>query len=393
MPIGTVPRHLPLMLGFLIAIGPVSVDMYLPAFPTIAHNFHDKAAPALTLAAYFVGLAFGQMMQGPLSDRIGRRVPILFGLVLYTLASFGCAAAWDTVSLSLFRVLAAFGGSASVVIPRAMVRDVSDGAAAALLYSKLMLVMGVAPIIAPILGSGVVLVASWRVIFLVAAAYGIVALWLVWRHLPDTLPPSRRSLIGVRSIIVRYGEICVERGFITHAVVGTFTVSAMFAYIAGTPAVFINHYHWSPTGYAAMFATNAAAYIAFNQLNPRLVARFGIRPVITVAVYSLLATTSALMVFSILPLGALPIMAALFASEFGFGLIMPSSMVGALSRHQSHAGSASALMGTIQYCGGAIAGALVGLYANGTAGPMAVTMLACAALAALVAAFRPKMTI
>ena len=385
-----VPRRLPLMLGFLIAIGPVSVDMYLPAFPTIARNFHDEAAPALTLAAYFIGLACGQMMQGPFSDRKGRRMPIMLGLSIYTVASLGCAASWGTVSLSVFRALAAFGGSAAIVIPRAMVRDVSDGAAAALLFSKLMLVMGVAPIIAPILGSGVVLVASWRVIFLLAALYGVVALWLVWRHLPDTLPLSRRSLIGVRSIIDRYGDICLDRGFITHAVVGMFTVSAMFAYIAGTPAVFINHYHWSPTGYAALFATNAAAYIFFNQLNPRLVARFGIRPVITVAVSSLLLTTGALMAFALLPFGALPIMAALFASEFGFGLIMPSSMVGALSRHQAHAGSASALMGTIQYCGGAIAGALVGLYANGTARPMAVTMLGCAALAALVAAFRPR---
>jgi DHA1 family bicyclomycin/chloramphenicol resistance-like MFS transporter len=386
---GSPPRRLPLLLGFLIAIGPVSVDMYLPAFPTIARQFHDDAAPQLTLAAYFIGLGIGQMMQGPLSDRVGRRLPILLGLALYTLASLGCAAAWSTASLSAFRVLAAFGGSAAVVIPRAMVRDVADGAAAATLFSRLTLVMGVAPIIAPILGSGVVLFASWRMIFLLAALYGIVAITLVWRFLPDTLPLARRSLIGFRSILIRYGEIALDRGFISHAFAGTFAMSAMFAYIGGSPGIFIKHYHWSPTGYAALFATNAAAYIGFSQINPLLVGRFGIRPIITIAILGLLGAAALLMSFAPAAAGAPSIMAGLFLCEFGFGLILPNTMVGALSRHQAHAGSASALMGTIQYCGGAVAGALVGLYADGTARPMALTMLVCAILAAIAAALRP----
>ncbi len=387
---GPLPRRLPLLLGFLIAIGPVSVDMYLPAFPTIAQQFHDKAAPQLTLAAYFIGLGIGQMIQGPLSDRIGRRMPILCGLALYTLASLGCAAAWSAASLSAFRVLAALGGSAAIVIPRAMVRDVADGAAAATLFSRLTLVMGVAPIIAPILGSAVVLFASWRVIFLLAAVWGIVAITLVWRFLPDTLPLSRRSLIGPRSIVIRYGEIAMDRGFITHAFAGTFAVSAMFAYIGGSPGVFIKHYHWSPTGYAMLFAINAAAYIGFSQINPLLVNRFGIRPIITIAVAGLLCAAILLMSFAVTAAGPLPIMAGLFLCEFGFGLILPNTMVGALSRHQAHAGSASALMGTIQYGGGAIAGALVGLYANGTALPMALIMLVCAVLATIAAALRPR---
>ena len=383
------PRHLPLLLGFLIAIGPVSVDMYLPAFPTIARQFHDTAAPQLTLAAYFVGLGIGQLFQGPFSDRIGRRLPILAGLAIYTLASLGCALAWNTASLSAFRFLAACGGSAAIVIPRAMVRDVADGPAAALLFSRLTLVMGVAPIIAPILGSAVVLFASWRLIFVIVALYGVVAIALVARHLPDTLPLERRSLIDFRSVLLRYGEIALDRSFLSHAMVGTFAVSAMFTYIGGSPSIFIGHYRWSPTGYAALFATNAAAYIGFSQINPRLVMRFGIRPIITVAVCTLLLSAIALMGFALSPLGAFAIMAGLFACEFGFGLILPNTMVGALSRHQAHAGSASALMGTIQYAGGAIAGTLVGVYADGSARPMALIMLVCATLAAVAAALRP----
>ncbi|OYV33140.1 MAG: Bcr/CflA family drug resistance efflux transporter, partial [Acidocella sp. 20-61-6] len=152
-----VTKKLPLLLGFLIAVGPLSTDMYLPAFPQIAVDFHNQAAPQISLAAYFVGLAFGQMTIGALSDRLGRRSPLLVGLVIYTLASIGCAFCWSVSSLAVFRFLAALGCSAGVVVPRAMVRDLADGPAAAKLFSKLVLVMGVAPIVAPMLGAMVVL--------------------------------------------------------------------------------------------------------------------------------------------------------------------------------------------------------------------------------------------
>jgi DHA1 family bicyclomycin/chloramphenicol resistance-like MFS transporter len=387
------PRRLPLLLGFLIAIGPVSVDMYLPAFPTIARDFHDPAGPGLTLAAYFAGLAIGQMTQGPFSDRAGRRLPILLGLTIYTIASLGCALAWNTDSLSAFRLLAAFGGSASVVIPRAMVRDVADGPAAAMLFSKLMLVMGVAPIIAPIIGSAVVSVGSWRWIFVIAAAYGIIALALVWFKLPDTLPTARRSLIGFRSILRRYGQIATDCAFLTNALTGTFAIGALFAYLTGTPGVFIGQFHWRPLAYAALFGANAAIYIAFNQWNPHLVARVGLRPVISASILLLLAGTIALTAAAVLGSGAIPIVLALFICQASYGFALPSTMVAALSRHQAHAGSASALMGTWQYLGGAITGAVVGGFADGTARPMAITMLGCAALAVFAGRFRPKNSI
>jgi DHA1 family bicyclomycin/chloramphenicol resistance-like MFS transporter len=349
------------------------------------------AAPQISLAAYFVGLAIGQMTQGALSDRLGRRAPLLAGLVIYTVASLGCALCWSVESFSVFRLLAALGCSAGVVIPRAMVRDLADGPAAAKLFSKLMLVMGVAPIVSPMVGSAVVELASWRMIFVVAALYGALAVFVTWRFLPDTLPPARRTRIGLVPVIMRYTVIFRERAFLSHAMTGAFTSACLFAYLAATPQIFIGEFGWTTAEYALLFGACAVAYIGYNQLNPLLVNRFGVRNVITAAVSVLLVACLGLAAVAWHPEGPFAIVALLLLSEFGFGLVMPCAMVGALSRHQAHAGSASALLGTLQYTGGAIAGILVGLLADGTAGPMAVTMLLCALGAMLAASLRPSL--
>ena len=189
---------------------------------------------------------------------------------------------WNVQSFIVFRFLAALGCSAGLVIPRAMVRDLADGPAAAKMFSQLMLVMGVAPIVAPMLGALVVIGgASWRVIFLAASLYGVLAVAAIWFLLPDTLPVERRTRIGVIPVIVRYGAIFRERAFLTHALIGAFTSACLFAYLAATPQIFIGHFGWSTGGYAALFGLNSFAYIGYNQLNPGLVQRFGIAPVIT----------------------------------------------------------------------------------------------------------------
>ena len=386
-----VTTKLPLLLGFLIAVGPVSTDMYLPAFPEIAREFHNSAAPQYSLAAYFIGLAIGQMTQGALSDRLGRRVPLLAGLVLYTLASIGCWLSWSVASLVVFRFLSALGASAGTVIPRAMVRDLADGPQAAKLFSKLMLVMGVAPITAPMLGAVMVGWFSWRVIFAVCAVYGVAAVALTWRFLPDTLPRERRTIIGAMASLIRYGGIFRERAFLTHAAIGAATSACLFAYLSATPQIFIGEYGWSSAGYAALFGVNSVAYIGYSQLNPALVNRFGIAPVISFSVAVLLAATLYLVALALHPQGALPIAAGLLAAEIGFGLLTPCAVVGAFSRHQAHAGSASALLGTMQYAGGAISGLAVGVLADGTARPMAFAMLGCAIIALLAALRRPSL--
>jgi DHA1 family bicyclomycin/chloramphenicol resistance-like MFS transporter len=387
-----VTHKLPYLLGFLIAVGPVSTDMYLPAFPQIAREFHSTAAPQYSLAAYFIGLAIGQMTQGALSDRLGRRVPLLAGLTLYTIATIGCWLSWDVTSLVVFRFLTALGASAGTVIPRAMVRDLADGPAAAKLFSKLMLVMGVAPITAPMLGAAVVDWFSWRVIFALCAVYGVAAVWLAWAYMPDTLPRERRTIIGPVQVLIRYGRIFRERGFLAHACVSAANSACLFAYLSATPQIFIGGYGWSSAGYAALFGVNSVAYIAYNQLNPALVNRFGVANVINFGIVALLASTLYLAALALHPMGALPIAGGLLMAEIGFGLLTPCAMVGALSRHQAHAGSASALLGTMQYGGGAVAGLAMGLLADGTARPMAFAMLGCALLALLAALYRPRLS-
>jgi DHA1 family bicyclomycin/chloramphenicol resistance-like MFS transporter len=387
-----ITKNLPFLLGLLIAVGPVATDMYLPAFPAIAAEFHNQAAPQYSLASYFVGLALGQMTQGVLSDRFGRRAPLLAGMVVYTLASIGCWLSWSVDSLVVFRFLTALGCSAGVVIPRAMVRDLADGPKAAKLFSQLMLVMGVAPICAPMLGAGFVAYLSWRMIFAACALYGLVCLLLTWRYIPDTLPPERRISLAPGAAVLRYARIFREPAFLSHACIGGFTSACLFAYLAATPQIFIDEYGWHTAGYAALFGVNSMAYIGYSQLNPALVNRFGIAPVISVAALIMLLGCIGLGALALHPLGALPIAAGLLVCEVGFGLLTPCAMVGALSRHQAHAGSASALLGTMQYTGGAIAGLAVGVLADGTSRPMAFAMLGCAIAVLLAAACRPRLS-
>jgi DHA1 family bicyclomycin/chloramphenicol resistance-like MFS transporter len=386
-----VTKNLPALLGFLIAIGPVSTDMYLPAFPAIAHDLGSVAAPQYSLAAYFTGLAIGQMTVGALSDRLGRRTPLLVGLLIYTLGTIGCLMSWDMHSLVVFRFISALGAAAGTILPRAMVRDLADGPQAAKLLSKLMLVMGVAPITAPMLGAFVVAFFSWRMIFGFCALYGVAALVLTWLYLPDTLPIARRTRLGMGAVLVRYAGILSERAFLTHAGVGAFTAATLFAYLAGTPQIFITIYGWHATGYALLFGFNSMAYIGFSQINPGLVTRFGIAPIISFASVAMLIPCLALAILALHPRGAMAIAGGLLLCEGGFGLLTPNALVGAMSRHQAHAGSASALFGTLQYSGGALAGLLVGVLADGSAKPMAFVMLACAGAALLSARARPHL--
>lgn len=386
-----VTSKLPILLGFLIAVGPVSTDMYLPAFPAMAIDLHNQAAPQYSLASYFLGLACGQMMWGALSDRIGRRFPLLSGMVLYIAATLGCTLSWNTESLVVFRFLTALGASAGLVIPRATVRDLADGPAAAKLMSKLVLVMGVAPICAPMLGAVCMTFFGWRFIFALCTLYGVAAFVCAWFYLPDTLPVERRTKLGVGSVVVRYVEILRERGFLTHAIINASVCACLFAYLSGSPQIFETQFGWSSTDYAIFFGINSIFYIGYSQLNPILVNRFGIAPVITAMCGWQIFGTALLVILALFPHGALALAGSLTLCELAFGLLFPCCMVGALSRHQAHAGSAAALLGTLSYCGGALAGVGVGVLADGTARPMAMVMLGCAVIAALVACYRPRL--
>ena len=386
------PSWLPALLGLLAAVGPISTDMYLPAFPAIEAALGGRPGTAqVTLATWFLGLAIGQITQGTLSDRFGRRAPLIAGTALYTLASVGCALAPDLATLAAMRFLAAIGGSASMVIPRAIVRDLSDGHAAARMMSQLMLVMGVAPILAPTLGGFVLATLGWQAIFWLVALYGAICGVVVWRIMPETLAPLRRQHLGFVEQFTRYRAILMDRSFITHAGIGGFALFGLFGYLGGAPGVFIDSFHLTPALFGMLFGACAAGFIAASQVNPHAVRRFGAGRVIRLAVRVYVAATLGMTIVALVGAGpwwtvALPVL----LSMMSMGFLLPNATVGALSRQAGHAGSASALMGTMQFCLGAVSGLLVGVLADGTARPMAIMMLLGACGAAAADLCRPK---
>lgn len=364
------------LLGFIIAVGPVSVDMYLPAFAQIGQRF-GSAVPQLTLASYFAGFALGQLLQGLLADRFGRRAALAAGLGLYTLASLACAGAQTGLEFCAFRALAAFGAAASVVVPRAMVRDIADGREAGTLMSDVLLVMSVAPVVAPVLGSLLLRIAGWRVIFVVAALYGVACLYLLARHVPETLAADRRSL-GLREAARSYGKVLREPRFLLDATIGALGMAALFAYLAGAPTVFMTQHGVSPSTFAMLLAALGILMIGFFRFNSWLVRHRGVSFALTVGIVGwvlgglilcALAWTRAASVAALF--------AALLVFVFGYSFIPSNAQVGALSAHAERAATATSLMSTLQYGAGALAGALIGALADGTARPMAAIILGC----------------
>ena len=382
------------MLGFLTAVGPLSTDMYLPAFPAIEASYGAPEGTAqITLAAWFAGLAIGQLTQGSLADRFGRRGPLIAGLALYTLASAACALAPTLGWLTAMRAVAAFGGSASMVLPRAVVRDLADGHAAARLMAQLMLVMGVAPILAPTLGGLLLGVASWHVIFWFAAAHGGISVLLVSRLLPETLPHNRRIRLGVAGLLSRYLEVLRERTFFLNVAIGGCALFALFAYLGGSPPVYLQLYRLPPPVYGVLFGLCAAGYIAGAQINPVLLRRFGASRVLRAFVRLYLAANLLLTGFAFAGgFGVVSVFVPIFLGMSCMGFITPNTTVAALSRHATHAGSASALMGTIQFLLAAVSGSVVGLLTDGTARPMAALMLLGATCAVVADALRTRQT-
>lgn len=371
------PRWLPLLLGFLQAVGPVSIDMYLPAFPTIERGFHAAPGAAqVTLATWILGLSVGQLAMGALADRFGRRAPLLFGTLLYSVASAGCALAPSMAWLAAWRFVAAIGASASMIVPRAMVRDLSDGHDAARLMAQLILILGAAPVLAPSLGGLVLQFANWRDIFWIMTGYGSLGLLLSFWKLPDTLPVPQRVKLHPAAMLLRYRAILTERSFITHALVLSFVSFALFAYLGGMPGVFIEHFGLSPARFAIVFGLVAACYILCSQLNVYLTRWLGLNRSLHVTTAGYLVLTSALVLMAVMHRSTPLAMGALLAAAQGLtGFIGPTATVGALTRHAAHAGSASALLGTMQFLIGSSSGFLIAWISGGAVLPMVGLML------------------
>jgi MFS transporter, DHA1 family, multidrug resistance protein len=363
---------LELILGMLTAFAPLSIDMYLPALPQIGGELHvSTAAVQLTLATFFVGLALGQFGAGPLIDRFGRTKPLYAGLAVYVLGSAGCALAPSVAALSAFRFLQALGGAVAIVVPRAVVRDVQSGAGAARMMSRLVLVMGVAPILAPLLGGALLDTFGWRSIFWTLAGAGLVSLAAVLFTLPETAPP--RS--GHAPRLPPFGELLRDTSFVGHALAGGMVQSAMFAYIAGSSFVYITLYHVPPSQFGWFFGANAAGLIFNSQVNRRLLGPYTPSQLLQWAVRGALLASALIWTAAFTGWGGLWGMAGtLFLLMSTLGFIVPNATALALENHGKRAGIASALLGCLQFTLAALAAWAVSATHNGTPVPMATVI-------------------
>ena len=378
--------RLVIVLGSVNAIGPLSIDMYLPAFPQIADSLDTSAAAVgLTLTACVAGLALGQLLVGPLSDRLGRRMPLIVAMAGYAVASVACAVAPSAPVLMGLRFLQGFAGAGGVVIARAVVRDLYSGAAAVRLFSSLMLVTGLAPILAPLLGAQILGLTSWRGIFGVLAVLAALIAVLVALGLRETLAPERRSHEGLRMTLATMRRLLADRWFVGHALAGGLGFGALFAYISGSSFVLQGIYGVSPQLYSVLFAMNGLGLIGGSQVNARLVGRFPAAQLLRAGLLSIAASAATLLAVVLAGgLGVWAVLVPMFVIVSSMSFVLPNSTALALADHAAEAGTASALLGVCQFLIGALVAPLVGAGGTECAVPMAAVMTA-AALAALVA--------
>ncbi|MCX4761511.1 multidrug effflux MFS transporter [Streptomyces sp. NBC_01275] len=388
-----------LVLGGLTATPPLSMDMYLPALPEVTRALHAPAATVqLTLTACLAGMALGQLVVGPMSDRWGRRRPLLIGLAVYVVATALCALAPTVELLTAFRLLQGLAGAAGIVIARAVVRDLYDGVAMARFFSTLMLISGVAPVIAPLIGAQILRTTDWRGVFALLTVVGLALAGLVWARLPETLPVGERHAGGVGEALRSMRRLLADRYFTGYLLTGGFAFAALFAYISASPFVVQEIYGASPQTFGLLFGVNSVGLVLVGQLNGKvLVGRVRLDRVLGVglAVVVLAAAALLLMAAGVFgEVGLVPVAAGLFVLMSAMGVTLPNAQTLALLRVRHSAGSASALLGTSSFLIGAVASPLVGIAGEHTAVPMAVVQLAAAlvALACFMGMCRPWTT-
>jgi MFS transporter, DHA1 family, multidrug resistance protein len=370
--------QLVLVLGALIALGPMTIDMYLPAFPALAADLHaSDSAIQLTLTGMLGGLAFGQLVIGPLSDAFGRKRPLVTGLLVHAVTSMLAAAAPSIFLLASVRVLQGFAGAAISVVAMAIVRDLFSGYAVARLMSRLMLVIGLAPILAPSIGGIILEWTSWRGIFGVLAAIAVVLTFVAVLGVRETLPIERRRPANLRATLATYRGLIADRAFLALVFIGGFMMSAMFAYVAGSSFVLQDGYGLSELAFGLVFGLNAAGLTIASQLNPLLIRRFGVLNVLSGAMITGVLSASALVVAGLTGAGGLAgVLVPLALVVASAGLSLPNTPALALTRHGEAAGTAAAMLGAVQFGVGALVAPLVGLFGSTTATPMGLVMVA-----------------
>ncbi|WP_076971022.1 multidrug effflux MFS transporter [Streptomyces sparsogenes] len=371
------------ILGGLNAVPPLSMDMYLPALPEVTGALHSPAATVqLTLTACLAGMALGQLVVGPMSDKWGRRRPLLIGMVIYVVATAICAFAPTIELLIAFRLLQGLAGAAGIVISRAVVRDLYDGAEMARFFSTLMLISGVAPVAAPLIGGQILRLTDWRGVFVVLTVVGVLLTAVVWRRLHETLPPERRHGGGVGQALRTMRGLLADRVFTGYMLAGSFAFAALFAYVSGSAFVVQEIYGASPQTFSLLFGLNSIGLVAVGQLNGKVLAgrvNLDVALAVGLAAITLSAVALCLMAAGVFgDTGLVPMAAGLFVLMSAMGLAMPNTNTQALMRTKHAAGSASALLGTSSFLVGAVASPLVGIAGEHTAVPMTVVQLVCA---------------
>lgn len=372
-----------LILGALAALGPFSIDMYLPAFPAIAGDMGvETSKVGLSLTSYFIGISLGQFIYGPLIDRYGRKKPILIGLSLYLVASILCFLSFEVEHLIVARFIQALGGCVGMVASRAIIKDVFKPEEIAKTFSMIALVMGVAPIIAPTVGGLIVAALSWKAVFITLAILAAIVFLLVFIRLPETRGADPSVSMKPKDVVSNYFAALKIEGFIAYTLAGSFSMATMFAYIAGSPFVFMKLRGMTESQYAWIFGLNALGILLGSQFNRLALNRYSSEQICRACVLTILATTSVLLIGnSMFDMHIYLIQACLFLTLFALGFINPNTTALALNKcSPRNAGTASAIMGAIQMMSGAAMTGFVSVLHNGTSVPMMAGMFTAALL-------------
>ncbi len=376
-----------ILLGALTALGPFTIDLYLPAFPQLEADFATSAAMIqLTLTGTMIGFAIGQLVVGPLSDKVGRRVPLISVTALHVLASVAAAIAPDLILLGGARVVMGIGAAAGGVVAMAIVRDLFGGRRLVVMLSRLALVSGVAPVVAPLIGSALLAVMPWRGIFVVLAGYGFVMLVAALIVLPETLPRERRQERGSSTVLQRYRSVFSDRVFVGVLIIGGMTFSGLFSYLSASPFLFQQTHGLDPQAYGLLFAANSIGVVGGVQAASRLAARFGPQWVMAFSTVMLLISGTAIIVCDQVGAGFWGTVIPLWLFMTACGFTFPCVQVLALDRHGKAAGTAASVLGASNNGVAAIISPAVGLISTGsgiTATTMAIVMVGCAVIAIL----------
>jgi len=372
-------------LGLVAALAPLSIDMYLPSFPTIAAELGATAAQIqLTLSGYMIGFTLGQLAYGPLSDRFGRKYVLLSGITLYVAMTILCATAGDAETLAIFRFFQAIGGGAGTVLSRAIIRDRYDGAQMAKVMSLMLTIILFAPMIAPVIGGYVLVWFGWRAVFWTLVIFGVAAILVILFGIRESLPPERRTTPGVKPVLRGYAAVLTHRQAIGYVLAGGITFGALFAFLSGAPFVFIEYYGVAPEHLGFIFTLNVLGVMGGGWLNSKLVVTRGVFQMFSFGVWLLLA--GAIVLFVLIATNVWGLWGVILGIVFftlPLNLINANAAAGALEYFPHSAGTASAVVGSVRYGCGAISGICVGLLHDGTAMPMGWVILGCAGLSAV----------